>query len=155
MTSYEKRLKDLLNMFWLRPENALMLVFKGKTIGELGMKSPSLEISCGDGMFTFMNLGGVFDSNFDYFQSTNAKNFRHDSFVDIYNACAENYEVKPAKRPKTTVDYGTDWKQGLLDKAAKLGLYKNLILHGGIDKDFKERNYDYIILKYLKIIIMY
>lgn len=33
------------------------------------------------------------------------------------------------KKPITTIDYGLDWKQNLLDKSSKLNLYKNLVLH--------------------------
>jgi len=122
-------LKAFLNLFWLRPENGLLCAFKSKAFKDITFESPSLDISCGDGLFMFVHLGGALDSDFDYFQSTRAREFKHASFVDIYDSYEERYEVKITKKPATTIDYGTDWKQALLDKASKLDLYKNLLLH--------------------------
>ena len=122
-------LKAFLNLFWLRPENGLLCTFKSKVFDDIKFESPSLDISCGDGLFMFLHLGGAFDSDFDYFQSTRAKEFKHSSFIDIYDSYRGDYEVKVTKKSITKIDYGTDWKQALLDKAAKLDLYKNLLLH--------------------------
>lgn len=126
----EMKLKNFLNLYWLRPENGLLCTLKSKVFEDIKFEPPSLDISCGDGLFMFLHQGGVFDSDFDYFQSTKAKNFKHTSFVDIYDSYRESeYEVKITKRPGMSIDYGTDWKQALLDKASKLDLYKNLLLH--------------------------
>ena len=80
-------------------------------------------------MFMAIHLGGLFDSDFDYFKSTKANEFNHSNVIDIYDKYDENYEINFKKRPSIQIDYGTDWKQSLLDKAAKLDLYKKLILH--------------------------
>ena len=125
----ETKLKNFLNLFWLRPESGLMLTFKSQAFANIKFESPSLEISCGDGLFMFLHLGGIFDKDFDYFKSTTAKIFNHSEFTDIYDSCKEDYKVDIVKRPTTVIDYGTDWKQGLLDKASRLGIYKNLTHH--------------------------
>jgi len=134
-TSLESKLKNYLNLYWLRPENGLMMAFKSKAFEKLKIESPSLEISCGDGLFFAIHSDGIFDENFDYFKSTRAKQFTQDSidkstkYADLYDTCNENYTVPYVQKPTIQFDYGTDWKQGLLDKASKANTHKNLILH--------------------------
>ncbi len=125
----EDRLKNYLNLYWLRPENGLLQTFKSKVFEDFEITSPSLEISCGDGLFYAIHLDGKFREDFDYFQSTKAQEFSHNSFVDIYDHYDENYNVPYIEKPTKQFDYGTDWKQALLDKAAKAQVHKNLILH--------------------------
>lgn len=125
----ESKLKRYLNLYWLRPENGLITTFKSKAFENLKIVSPSLDLSCGDGMYMAIHLGAVFDIDFDFFKSTKAREFSHSKFIDIYDAYDENYEVKFVKKPSMQIDYGTDWKQALLDKAAKVEVYKNLVLH--------------------------
>ena len=127
--SLEIKLKNFLNLYWLRPENGLITTFKSKAFEDLKFESPSLDLSCGDGLFMAIHLGAVFDDDFDYFKSTKAKEFSHDKMVDIYDDFNENYNVDFIKKPKIKIDYGSDWKQALLNKAEKLDLYKNLVLH--------------------------
>lgn len=127
--SVETKLKKFLNLYWLRPENALITTFKSKAIEEFSVDSPSLDISCGDGLFMFLHLGGSFEPDFDYFKNTSSKNFSHEKFIDIYDCYDESYNVPILNFPNQKFDFGTDWKQTLLDKSIKLDLYKNLILH--------------------------
>jgi len=54
----EEKLKQYLNLFWLRPENGLLCTFKSEVMNDIGFESPSLDLSCGDGLFTFIHLGG-------------------------------------------------------------------------------------------------
>ena len=128
-SSLEIKLKNFLNLYWLRPENGLITPFKSKAFENLKFESPSLDLSCGDGMFMAIHLGAIFEDDFDYFKSTKASDFSHSKMVDIYDDFDENYTAKFLKKPNMKIDYGTDWKQSLLDKAEKLDLYKNLILH--------------------------
>ena len=55
--------------------------------------------------------------------------FKHDKFIDIYDSYNINYKVKYKKKGRKQIDYGADWKQDLIDKAKKTGIYKNLIVH--------------------------
>lgn len=96
---------------------------------DIEFNSPSLDISCADGLFTFVHFGGQLDFDFDYYKTTQAKNFKHNSFVDIYDTYEKNYEVSIISKPKIKIDYGTDWKENLLKKAAKLDFYNNLVVH--------------------------
>ena len=84
--SLEKKLRDYLQLYWLRPENALLTTFKSKAIEDYSFSSPALDISCGDGLFMFLHLGGKFEFNFDYFKNTSAKEFSHEQFIDIYDS---------------------------------------------------------------------
>ncbi len=127
--SLEIKLKNFLNLYWLRPENGLITPFKSKAFENVKFESPSLDLSCGDGLFMAIHLGANFDDDFDYFKSTKAAEFNHKKIVDIFDDYDENYEVKFVKKHQMKIDYGSDWKQSLLDKAKKLDLYKNLVLH--------------------------
>jgi len=134
--SLEKKLRDYLQLYWLRPENALLTTFKSKAIEDYSFSSPALDISCGDGLFMFLHLGGKFEFNFDYFKNTSAKEFSHEQFIDIYDSFDESYNVPIEQTPNFSFDYGTDWKQSLLDKSEKLSLFKNLIKHDNNIKPF-------------------
>ena len=127
--SLEIKLKKFLNLYWLRPENGLITPFKSKAFENLKFESPSLDLSCGDGLFMAIHLGADFGEDFDYFKSTKAAEFSHAKMVDIFDEYDENYEAKFVKKHQIKIDYGSDWKQALLDKAKKLDLYKNLVLH--------------------------
>ncbi len=128
-SALEVKLRHYLNLYWLRPENGLLCAFKSKAFEDLEIEAPSVDISCGDGLFMFVHLGGVCGDDFDYFVCTRAGEFSHRSFVDIYDSCPGNYEVPIVQRPAVTIDYGTDFKQALLDKAGRLDLYGELVLH--------------------------
>ena len=132
----ENKLQNYLQLYWLRPENALLATLKSKIIEKYSFSKPSLDISCGDGLFMFLHLGGSFDFDFDYFKNTNAENFSHDSFIDIYDLFNEEYEVPIKTQATNNIDYGTDWKKSLLDKSEKVGIYDKLIEHDNNQKPF-------------------
>lgn len=127
MNKTEKKLLNYLNMHWLRPEKALFMTLMSKSFQDIPLKSPSLEISCGDGLTMFTHLGGELSINFDVFTTTKAKKFRHDSYLDIFDHYEKSYKVKIIKKPKTKIDFGLDWKEDLLKKSEKLDLYKKLV----------------------------
>ena len=140
--------KNFLNYFWLRPENAILSCFRAldfrKVVSEnIKKKQKILDISCGDGVFTFIALGGKLDTYFDAFKSI--KNKKRTSKFDAYNYYDKNFKVKIIKKPKYIVETGTDWKNNLLRKSEKLNLYKNLILHNNEKKlDIVENSYDLV-----------
>lgn len=76
-----------------------------------------------------MHFDGEYAEDFDVFYATKASQFKHGKFVDIYDNFDSEYHCPVIKPPTHKFDYGTDWKQALLDRAAKLGLYNELILH--------------------------
>ena len=89
----ELKLESFLNLYWLRPENGLITTFKSLAFENFKFQSPSLDLSCGDGMFMAIHLGALFDFDFDYFKSTKANEFDHSNVIDIYDAYDENYEI--------------------------------------------------------------
>ena len=121
-------LRPFLNVYWLRPENALWRSVNCMAMEDLEFPEPSLDLSCGDGMFSFLRAGGDFDRSFDIFRAVS----NLDSFfqnVDIYDATSADYSPPVTVSPAYRMTVGTDWKQNLLDKAAPLGFYRELKLH--------------------------
>ena len=91
-------------------------------------KSPSVDICSGDGSLMFQHLGGEFGFDYDLYLETRAKTFKHDDFIDIYD-CDLNIHPSIRKRPEQIIDFATDWKPELLNKANRLGIYKKLYRH--------------------------
>ena len=118
-------LKQLLNVFWLRPETALWREIDIRTMSAFEMRSPSLDLGCGDGTFSFIRAGGEFDRSFDAFRSVS----QLDQFfqnVDVFDSYDEKLRSAVSKHPKYQIDVGFDHKANLLKKAGHLGLYKLL-----------------------------
>src|SRR5262245_35718478 len=65
--SASERLKAYLHAFWLRPENALWMALRSMTLAEVAWPAPAVDLSCGDGVFSFLHLGGRLDPRFDVF----------------------------------------------------------------------------------------
>ena len=65
----EELLRRYLNIYWLRPENAFWTVLRSLAWRQVAMPSPSIDLSCGDGVFSFVHAGGAFGPSFDVFQS--------------------------------------------------------------------------------------
>ena len=51
----EDRLRRFLNVYWLRPENAFWTVLRSLAWARVRMASPSIDLSCGDGVFSFIS----------------------------------------------------------------------------------------------------
>ena len=118
-------LKQLLNVFWLRPETALWREIDILTMQAFEMRSPSLDLGCGDGTFSFIRAGGEFDRSFDAFRSVS----QLDQFfqnVDVFDSYDEKLSSAVSKHPKYQIDVGFDHKINLLKKAGQLGLYRSL-----------------------------
>ncbi|MBI5643504.1 MAG: methyltransferase domain-containing protein [Deltaproteobacteria bacterium] len=90
---------------------------------------PSLDLGCGDGIFSFIRAGGEFDYSFDMFKSVSNLDKFFDK-VDIYDHFDERL-VNPVvtMRPDYVIDVALDHKETLLKKSATLGLYKKLVPH--------------------------
>lgn len=115
-------LEQLLNVFWLRPETALWREIDIRTMSAFEMASPSLDLGCGDGTFSFLRAGGEFDRGFDAFRSvTQLDQFFQN--VDVFDSFNANLSVAVAGPPRYRIDVGFDHKDNLLKKAGQLGLY--------------------------------
>ena len=131
-------LKEFLNYFWLRPENALLLSLRAEvyqsTLKYFGDGSGTIDVSCGDGAFSFIVFGGILSKKTDMFRSldlTSKRKGNFDSFdsFDAFDAFSDEYLVEVEKTPNKSYEIGIDWKNNLLLKAGKLNWYGNLIKH--------------------------
>jgi len=121
-------LKNHLNVWWLRPESALCDAIASTVISRHKIEPPSLDLGCGNGIFSFIPAGGDFSIDYDWFINVDVEGFWENK--DIYDACQVNkLEPYVAKKPEYTFTYGLDYKTNLLNQAGSLGLYENLTLH--------------------------
>lgn len=91
------------------------------------MASPSLDLGCGDGIFSFIRAGGEFDRTFDAFRSVAQLDHFFEN-VDIFDSFNANLSVAVSRMPQYRIDVGFDHKISLLQKASQLGLYGALKL---------------------------
>jgi len=95
---------------------------------DLEFIEPSLDLSCGHGIFSFLQAGGDFDLSFDQFTAVRDLD-RFSENVDIYDAPPGENGPKITAFPKYKITVGTDWKQNLLDRASQLDFYRELRCH--------------------------
>jgi len=120
-------LKNLLNVYWLRPETAIWRTLDALQLKKIKFTKPIVDIGCGDGIFTFSIFGGIVDTNYDVYR-TMTKTDKFFSGIDIHDQLSRiNFKI--IKKPRTTVDLGLDWKKNLLEKAKKLKIYQKLVKH--------------------------
>lgn len=53
-------LRRFLNAYWIRPESALWRALDVRSMKNFQFESPSLDLGCGDGTFSFLRGGGYF-----------------------------------------------------------------------------------------------
>ena len=136
--------KKFLNYLWLRPETAITqsiraIDFRNLVYKKINTKQKILDLSCGDGIFTFIALGGKLDSSFDSYKSI--KNKKRTARFDAFNYYDKNFKIKVVKKSDYKIDTGTDWKINLLKKSKHLKLYKNLLLQNNEKKLSLENDY--------------
>ena len=119
-------LRALLEAYWLRPENALWMFLRSVTLRRIEIQQRSLDVSCGDGVFMFLHLGGRFAPEFDVFSAVGALDQVRDEHADMFDFQGD-YRPDISTRPGHPVDVGCDLKPNLLAKATRLGLYRDLV----------------------------
>jgi SAM-dependent methyltransferase len=123
-------LRRYLNVYWLRPENAFWTVLRSLAWQRVAMSCPSVDLSCGDGVFSFIHAGGAFAPSFDVFQAVGRLDEVTSENADMFDEPAsEAYAPEVTRRPAWGIDVGTDLKGSLLSKAAALGFYGRLVQH--------------------------
>ena len=125
MIEENSTLWQLLNVFWLRPETALWREIDIRAMSKFQFLSPSLDLGCGDGIFSFIRGGGHFPQSFDAFRDV-TKIDQYYQNIDVFDTCLDGSGIAIAKPPLYQIDMGFDFKSNLLGKAQKLGLYKSL-----------------------------
>src|ERR1039458_9326538 len=116
---------ELLNVFWLRPETALWREIDIRAMAPFVFQSPSLDLGCGDGIFSFIRAGGRLDKSFDAFRSVNGLDKFFDN-VDVFDTFNKSVTPIVMRQPGYKIDCGFDHKENLLRKADQLGLYREL-----------------------------
>jgi SAM-dependent methyltransferase len=118
-------LQRLLNAFWLRPETALWRALDFRAMDGFEFREPSLDIGCGDGVFSFLRAGGEFDSRVDVFQAV-ANLDKYFRKADIYDTVNGFVRPRINRAPTYRISTGIDHKANLLQKANALCLYDEL-----------------------------
>lgn len=137
-------LKELLNVYWLRPETALWRAIDIEVMKGFEIKGNSLDLGCGDGILSFIRAGGGFDISFDDYQSVgNIDKFFEN--VDIHDTFREGYSPKISKQPNYMFTKALDHKENLLLKAKELNFYNDFITHDANMKlPFTDNTFDSI-----------
>lgn len=121
-------LKAHLNAAWLRPESALWDAVASSHILRHKITPPSLDLGCGNGIFSFITAGGRFSINYDWY--INVDEARMNDGRDMYDACSiSNLKKYIIKNPAYRFTFGLDAKANLLKQASLLGFYDNVIEH--------------------------
>ncbi|WP_019894270.1 class I SAM-dependent methyltransferase [Hydrogenovibrio halophilus] len=135
MNQFQSRevLKHALNLWWLRPENALALASYVINGVDLTPKNGEItaDYACGDGVNTFFKCGGRFTEDFDLFIAGAGQQKTSDvaaKDIDVFDYYDQAYRPVIEQRPAKGVTYGTDHKENLLKKAETLGFYQSLHL---------------------------
>ncbi len=96
------------------------------------LKSPSLDLGCGDGSFSFIRAGGCFEVLYDAFYSVSNLEKFFDN-IDVFDSFSGNSKPGVLKKPGYNIDVGFDFKKNLLNKASELNFYHDLV-HGDANK---------------------
>ncbi|TAN50661.1 MAG: class I SAM-dependent methyltransferase [Rhodospirillales bacterium] len=120
-------LEAFLGPYWLRPETALWRAVDCLALEGIEFQHPSLDLGCGDGLFSFIRAGGQVSIEYDMFlEAANLASFFDK--VDVYNNVDENLKSQiVSKPPNYHFDVGFDHKAALLAKASRLGLYERTV----------------------------
>ena len=118
-------IKAHLNVAWLRPESAFWDVIASTIISKYENNHPSLDLGCGNGIFSFITAGGEFSIDYDWYINVNTEGFWKNK--DIYDACKiSTLAGFITKKPRYTFTIGLDHKPNLLKQAKALNFYGNL-----------------------------
>lgn len=126
-TDRQTLLRRFVQAYWLRPENALWMTLRSLALDRVVFHSPSIDVSCGDGIFSFLHMGGGFDPSFDVFQSVAHLDQVRDRHADIFDAVDDSYRPSITMAPRQRIDVGSDCKGTMLAKAAELRFYEKLV----------------------------
>ena len=121
-----KYLKQLCNLYWARPENALWINKVMHEMDAFEFKGVKLDLMCGHGLWSFIKAGGELDINFDGYKDIGNIDNYHKG-VDIQDHFTENYQPSIIKKPDYRFEYGLDWKENNLKKCSRLEFYDDLI----------------------------
>jgi len=123
------RLRAFLCAYWLRPENAFWMTLRSLALSAAPWRGPSIDVSCGDGVFSYLHAGGAFDPAFDVFTVAASLDRVTKDHADMFDCAGEEYAPLIVRRPRATIDVGTDVKPSMIKRAGALEFYARLVLH--------------------------
>ncbi len=146
VASIDTLLTQYLNAYWLRPENAFWTVLRSRAWAREAVTSRSLDLSCGDGVFSFIHCGGQLGIGFDTFQVVDQSDRVSRENSDMFDRAVDvNWRPEIVVRPEGIIDVGTDLKWALLSKAAALEFYGALIRHNNeAPLPFENATFDHV-----------
>ena len=117
-----------LDVAWLRPESALWDAIASAIVSRCPIASPSLDLGCGNGIFSFITAGGRFSIDYDWYMNVDPEGFWEGK--DIYDVSGTvNAAAFITERPRYTFTVGMDHKANLLKQAGSLSFYERLVVH--------------------------
>lgn len=127
--SATERLQAYMEAYWLRPENAIWMALRSQALDAAPWHGACVDVCCGDGIFTYLHLGGRFEPTFDVFSSVGRLDEVTEQHADMFDHDQGEYDPPCTSAPRKKVQIGLDLKPNLLWKAGALGLYERLVRH--------------------------
>lgn len=129
MNSTKEFFSELLEFMWLRPERALHESHQIRAVHDLMprlLQQPSLEYGCTDGVISFVLFGGKVLNSFDDYADISGMpaNPNSEDYFSESTQLGEEIVRQPARE---SITYGVSWREAHLVRAARLGLYEELI----------------------------
>jgi SAM-dependent methyltransferase len=121
-------LRELLNVYWLRPETALWRAIDIEIMKDFDINGKSLDLGCGDGILSFIRAGGKFDIAFDDYQSVGNLDKFFENY-DIHDTFQPGYKPQIIQKPNYTFSAALDHKENLISKAKELNFYNDYVIH--------------------------
>jgi SAM-dependent methyltransferase len=105
------------------------MTLRSEILSHSPLEHPSIDLACGDGVFSFLHCGGVFAPTFDVFTSIAELDRVGDEHADMFDCVTDDYQPVIVSPSPDTIDMGTDIKRNMLAKARLLNLYGRLAEH--------------------------
>jgi len=118
-----------LNVAWLRPESALWDAIASRLLSKFDLSPPSLDLGCGNGIFSFITAGGNFSLDFDWYRNADPKGFWQNR--DIYDVFHEFDHQWIIRKPRYRISVGADAKINLLKQAQRFDFYESAVVFDG------------------------
>ena len=121
-----KYLRELANLCWARPENALWTTCAMQAMDSIEFERPILDLMCGHGMWSFIRAGGDLGPGWDYYRGLRDLNL-YQQGIDVQDTFSDDYRPDIIRKPDYRIDCGLDWKENSLKKSERLDFYDRLI----------------------------
>lgn len=114
-------LKRYLQMYWLKPFDAVNDTANAQALRAFPWEAPILEVGGGDGVFSFIMQGGEFEPAVDRFEQADTR--RDGDMFDVYRP---ERPLRQRRRAQREYAVGVDLKWSHVMKSRATGLYRCL-----------------------------